>query len=292
MRATFGTSSDADSERTLVHARRATELETDPDNQGYVVARVALGGRVDGRRSLRGGGRDPRRRLERPARRKLPDFVMLQVAGLFAASLLRAGDDEGPSGVRRRSRRPPSVPQKKPAATAPRASLTLLRLTEGRLAYRAGEIELAARVLCGARRCSPRSGAARRTSSRRSRAWPKPNLPAATGRPREARSTKPRGRGRGPGRAGRCGATSTTAEAADRPRRRARGASVRSARRRSDRSGARRVPEPAGPLVAARDRVGALPLAQHRQGLHEEPLSEARRRDARTMPSTAAANSA
>jgi LuxR family maltose regulon positive regulatory protein len=146
MRATFGTSSDADSDRTLVFARRATDLEADPDTQGYVVARVALAGALM-------VGDDYEQAADiladvwaRPGRRRLPDFVMLQVAGLYAASLLRAGDVADAARV---------CAEVAPAARAAEetrgdgaaASLTLLRLAEGRLAYRDGEIELARQLL-------------------------------------------------------------------------------------------------------------------------------------------------
>ena len=278
MRATFGTSSDADSDRTLVFARRATDLEADPDTQGYVVARVALAG------ALMVGDRYEEAATiladvwSRPGRRRLPDFVMLQVAGLFAASLLRADE------VAEAARVCAEVATAAQAAEDARgdgaaASLTLLRLTEGRLAYRAGEIELARRYL---RRASMLAAIWGRPTNLVSALTSLAEAELAAGdreaarraidEAREVAAADPVARGGGAGPRERRGA--------HRPRRSRDRAPIRRAGGRSDRSRALGAPEPARLRVAARDRLGALPLAQHREGLHEEPLPQARRGDA------------
>jgi LuxR family maltose regulon positive regulatory protein len=140
MRSTSAIASDADWQRSLPLARRAVELEQDPRTEGYVITRVALAS------TLMVADRHAEASViltevwALPARRQLPIFLVLQVAGLLAASSLRIDD----VAVARRvcaDVQPLAAALEAERGDGGAASLALLRLSEGRIAYRDGDIE-------------------------------------------------------------------------------------------------------------------------------------------------------
>ncbi len=95
--AVYGTAEDV--EAALSHARRAVELETDPELWGHVLALNALGGALLGAGRLTEGAEVLQQGWRAPARRSLPPFMVLQAAGLLALALVQLDDSAQAAAV-------------------------------------------------------------------------------------------------------------------------------------------------------------------------------------------------
>lgn len=138
MRAAYGHEEGAVAAAAVAQAERAVRLETDSDRPGYVLARAALASahmRDDRYADAVALLTDA---WPRPGRALLPTSALLQTAGLFALSLLHAGDLDGAGRVCAEvAARTDAVEAAWGDAAA--GSTTWLRLVGGRLARRAGD---------------------------------------------------------------------------------------------------------------------------------------------------------
>jgi LuxR family maltose regulon positive regulatory protein len=133
-------------EGALAEARRAIELEVDPAQRGYALARVALG------RVLLGAGRAEEAAAVLSEAWQLPlipltsPVLRMQTVGELVAALLRTGEHER---ARRLCREFAAAADELEAtwgdAAAP--ALTLLRTAEGQLAHARGDLPAARRIL-------------------------------------------------------------------------------------------------------------------------------------------------
>lgn len=156
MRAAYGHDEDADPGAILAEALQAAELEHDPSTLGFVVARVVLGS------TLARAGRFENARpafevaWSRPSRRRLPTSIALQSAGLYGLTLVQLGLQEQAKQIFAEAA--PSADRiEQDWGDAAAASVTWLRLAEGRLLLSAGDSSAARPVLRG----SPARGADR-----------------------------------------------------------------------------------------------------------------------------------
>ena len=139
----------ADAEVTpvaLTEGGRAVELETDPELPGYVLARAALasahmraGHHAEAVVLLSDAWRQPSRAL-------LPTPALLQSAGLFAINLLEIGEVEEAGAICDEVRGPADVVEES-WGDAAAASITWLRLVEGRIAFGRGDLAAARHLL-------------------------------------------------------------------------------------------------------------------------------------------------
>lgn len=133
-------------EGALADARRAIELEVDPAERGYALARVALG------RVLLGAGRADEAAEVLSEAWELPlipltsPVLRMQAAGALVTALLRTGEH----GRARRVHREIATAADELEATwgdASAPALTLLRTAEGQVAQVCGDLPTARRVL-------------------------------------------------------------------------------------------------------------------------------------------------
>ena len=141
-RATFA-GSDAESARSVALAQEALDLETEGGAPGHPIVRLALGGAL----ALDGRFDEAAALLldqwVRPGRDSWPPWVVLNVGGTLAISLVEAGRGEECDRVLRevgplaeaieRDRREPSAP-----------GLAALRTADGRRRYQSADVEAAA----------------------------------------------------------------------------------------------------------------------------------------------------
>jgi LuxR family transcriptional regulator, maltose regulon positive regulatory protein len=149
MRAGYGHQEAEDASAAVDEGREAAALERDPTVPGYVVSRVALAGAC----TRAGSYQDAVAVLEEawscPSRASLPTSVTLQAAGLFALNLLRLGRLEEARHVCA------EVSGQADAAEstwgdAAAASVTWIRLVQGKLRHRAGDAPAARAALARA----------------------------------------------------------------------------------------------------------------------------------------------
>lgn len=146
MRAAYGHGEGDHDAADLVEGRRAVQLETDPARPGYVLARAALASA-----HMRAGQYEAAVALladawRRPSRALLPTPAALQTAGLYALNLLHVGAvDEAREVCAEVSVAAAAVEGTWGDAAA--ASVTWLRLVEGRIARRGGDLAPARRSL-------------------------------------------------------------------------------------------------------------------------------------------------
>ncbi len=151
MRAAYGHIADGEVATALSDARRAVQLETDPAQPGYVVSRVALGSTLMRSERFDEAADVLLDAWDQPSRELLPTPVVLQAAGLFALVLL----GQEPAGQRQLDRARSLLAEVSARADGAEAAwgdgaaaaVTWVRLAEGRLAYRSGDLEKAARTL-------------------------------------------------------------------------------------------------------------------------------------------------
>jgi ATP/maltotriose-dependent transcriptional regulator MalT len=117
----------------LRYARRAVELENDPSQWGYVVARQALAGMLLESGCAAEAVSVLRDAWQTPIRRELPLLLSLQGAGALALGLIEVGDrDQAHRVVARETGASDEVEQAWGDGAA--AAVAMLRLAEGRLA--------------------------------------------------------------------------------------------------------------------------------------------------------------
>ena len=138
MRAAYGHGQDEEVGTALGEAQRAVDLEVDPTQPGFVVSRVALGS------TQMRAGRYPdavatlRDAWGCPSRRLLSTPVLLQATGLYGLALLHLDEvAEASALVQEAAARAAACEELWGDAAA--ASITWLRLVEGRVAYRRGD---------------------------------------------------------------------------------------------------------------------------------------------------------
>jgi LuxR family maltose regulon positive regulatory protein len=129
--AIYGTLDDV--EASLVYARRAVELETDPALWGHVVALNTLGGALLGAGRIGEGAEALQRAWEVPARRKLPSLMVLQTAGLLALAVAELGESDRAAAVCA-AVRDMAIEAEHAWGEGAAAALAMVRLAEGRLA--------------------------------------------------------------------------------------------------------------------------------------------------------------
>jgi LuxR family maltose regulon positive regulatory protein len=141
MRAAYGYAGDEEG-ADLADGVGAVELESDPELPGYVLARTALASahmraeRYDDAVVLLADA------WRRPSRAMLPTPALLQSAGLYAINLLNTDDWETASEVCAEVREA-SHAVEAGWGDASAASITWLRLVEGRIAHRNGDLATA-----------------------------------------------------------------------------------------------------------------------------------------------------
>lgn len=146
MRAAYGHEEGDRASAALAEGGRAVQLETDPGQPGYVLARAALASAC-----MRAGRyEDAVAQLtdawQRPSRALLPTAALLQTAGLLALALLQVGADQAAEEVCAEVR-PAADAVERSWGDAAAGSVTWLRLVEGRLAHRARDLATARRRL-------------------------------------------------------------------------------------------------------------------------------------------------
>ena len=138
MRAAYGHGQDEEVGAALGEAQRAVDLESDPTQPGFVVSRVALGST-----QMRAGRHSDAVATLRdawacPSRRLLPTPVLLQAAGLYGLALLHLGEVEQ-AGALVQDAAGRAAACEETWGDAAAASVTWIRLVEGRIAYRRGD---------------------------------------------------------------------------------------------------------------------------------------------------------
>jgi LuxR family maltose regulon positive regulatory protein len=146
VRALSGHLADADRAGALADAEEAVALEADPALAGWVVARMTLG------RVLQDAG-EPQAAVEvlsaamrLPAMGRTPGILKLQAAGALAAALLDIGRVASADRVCRDAAAAAGALEAQ-WGDAAGSALTLLRTTEGRVAYAHGDITPARALL-------------------------------------------------------------------------------------------------------------------------------------------------
>jgi len=129
--------------------RQAVALESDPDLWGWVIARIALGGALSGLDRNDEAAQVLGEAVRRAAALNLPAFTQLQASGLLAVTMLKSGQVDA---VRRllRTCLPGAVAIEGALGDAAAPAVAYLRLAEGMLAHRDGDIDRARTVLARA----------------------------------------------------------------------------------------------------------------------------------------------
>ena len=144
MRAAYGYGGDEGAD--FADGVGAVELESDPALPGYVLARTALASA-----HMRAEAYDDAVALladawRRPSRAMLPTPALLQSAGLYAINLLHVDDWETAAEVCEEVREASNAVETG-WGDASAASITWLRLVEGRIAHRGGDLATAGSTL-------------------------------------------------------------------------------------------------------------------------------------------------
>jgi LuxR family transcriptional regulator, maltose regulon positive regulatory protein len=142
MRAAYTHGEDDRTPAALVEGGRAVALETDSARPGYVLARAALASA-----QMRCGRYEEAVALlddawPRPSRSLLPTPALLQTAGLFALNLLQVGALQAAEELCAEVSEPAAAVEDA-WSDAAAGSVTWLRLVEGRLAHRRGDLPVA-----------------------------------------------------------------------------------------------------------------------------------------------------
>jgi LuxR family maltose regulon positive regulatory protein len=145
MRAAYGYTGDEDG-ADLADGLRAVELESDPEQPGYVLARTSLASAHMRSEAYGDAVALLTDAWKQPSRMLLPTPALLQTAGLFALNLLHVDDVEAASAVCAEVRQASETVESH-WGDASAASVTWLRLVEGRIAYRGGDLTAASSLL-------------------------------------------------------------------------------------------------------------------------------------------------
>jgi LuxR family maltose regulon positive regulatory protein len=146
MRAAYGHDEGDRTSAGLAEGSRAVQLETDPERPGYVLARAALASAYMRADQYEDAVAELTDAWQRPSRALLPTPALLQTSGLLALNLLHVGAVEAARKVCDEvSQAADAVERSWGDASA--ASVTWLRLVEGRLAHRARDLAVARRRL-------------------------------------------------------------------------------------------------------------------------------------------------
>ncbi len=132
--------------QTLEVARRAVALESDPTRQGWVISRIALGGVLSGMDHDAEAASLLADAVGRAAAVDLPAFSRLQATGLLAVSMFKGGRIEE---VRRllRTALPEAARMEDALGVSAAPAVAYLRLAEGLILYRDGDVTRARAVL-------------------------------------------------------------------------------------------------------------------------------------------------
>jgi LuxR family maltose regulon positive regulatory protein len=130
-------------------ARHAVALESDPDRQGWVISRIALGGALSGLDRNDEAAQVLAEAVERATVVGLPAFIQLQATGLLAVTMLKDGQVDGARRLLRTSL-PGATAIEGALGDAAAPAVAYLRLAEGLLAHRDGDIDRARTVLAHA----------------------------------------------------------------------------------------------------------------------------------------------
>lgn len=145
MRAAYG-HAESDQVTAVVEAQEAISLESDPEFPGYVAARVALASALMRCERFEEAVTTLTDAWGRPSRSLLPTSVVLQTAGLFGLNLLQTGRvDDARRLCEEVSERAEAVETEWGVSAA--ASVCWIRLVEGRVAYRSGDLSKARELL-------------------------------------------------------------------------------------------------------------------------------------------------
>jgi LuxR family maltose regulon positive regulatory protein len=146
MRAAYGHRPDEEVGIALLEAQHAVDLEDDPTQPGFVVSRVALGSTQMRAERYPEAVATLREAWACPSRRLLPTPVLLQATGLYGLALLHYGDvEQARALVQDMAARAAACEEAWGDAAA--ASVTWLRLVEGRIAHRHGDLTEATAAL-------------------------------------------------------------------------------------------------------------------------------------------------
>jgi LuxR family maltose regulon positive regulatory protein len=142
---------DLAAEQLLDTARAAVDQETDPDRQGWVITRIALGGVLSGLDRNDDAIAVLTEAVRRAPAVDLPAFTRHQAAGLLAVTTLKTG---GLDQVRRQLHAwlPGAAAIEEALGDAAAPAVAYLRLAEGVLAHRDGDVTRARKVLADAAR--------------------------------------------------------------------------------------------------------------------------------------------